>query len=101
MPDPPQLESVVPNPPIRSNQLDSAINRIEPRSNLARSDADAALRGLALARQNRKIAFNSTLSQKTHRAIKLLQQGMTQQAAAKRANIPIAFLSQLISWGQQ
>jgi hypothetical protein len=101
VPDPPQLEAVVPNPPIRSSQVNSAINRIEPHSNLAISDADAALRGLARAMQNRQIAFNSTLSQKTHRAIKLLQQGMSQEAAANRANIPFAFLSQLIAWGQQ
>ena len=116
VPDPPQLEAVVPAYPIRSSQSGSAATRTDPlrsnqlnsvanptssRSNLARSDADAALRGLALATQNRQIAFNSTLSQKTHRAIKLLQQGMSQQAAANRANIPFAFLSQLIAWGQQ
>lgn len=116
VPDLPRLEAVVPVYPIgpshssfvatpsssgSSSQLQSPATLNSSLSNRDINDADAALRGLAIALQNRQIVFNSTLSQKIHRAIKLLQQGMSQQQAASHANIPVAVLSQLITWGQQ
>lgn len=101
VPDPPRLDPLVPVFPSSPKQV---LPSATPTSSLLENginSATAAQRGLAIAKQNRRIAFNTTLSQKTHKAINLLRQGMSQQEAANRANIPIAVLSQLIFWGQQ
>lgn len=125
VPDPPRLEPLVPATYNRPHQVLPPANNVrwqpqttppfqiprKPQASLsptnssvstqAISDASAASRGLAVAKRNKRITFNATLSQKTHKAINLLGQGMSQQEAASRANIPVAVLSQLIFWGQQ
>lgn len=101
VPDPPRLEAIVPISPSSSSQAEFPATPTSPLSNEAISDADAASRGLAVAKQNRRITFNATMWKKTHRAINLLRQGMSQQEAASRANIPINVLTQLITWGQE
>ncbi len=101
VPDPPRLDPLASLSPNSLNQAYSPVSPASSRSIQAITDADAAQRGLAIAKRNKRIAFNSTLSQKTYRAINLLQQGMSQQEAANRANIPLNVLTQLITWGQE
>lgn len=101
VPDPPRLD------PLASTSLSSSNQALLPATAAssipiqAINDADAAFRGLTIAKRNKRIAFDATMWKKTHSAINLLRQGMSQQEAASRANIPINVLTQLITWGQE
>lgn len=111
VPDPPRLKPLVPFTYNRPQNIPPFQIPRKPQASLslinssfstqAIRDASAASRGLAVANRNRLIAFNAQMWENTHKAINLLGQGMSQQEAANRANIPLAVLSQLISWGQQ
>lgn len=100
-PNPPQLEALAPTSHNSLNRTYSSATPTSSLSTTAISDANAAQRGLAVAKRSGRIIFNATMWEKTHRAINLLRRGSSPQEAASLARIPIDVLSQLIIWGRQ
>ena len=103
------------NPPINSGIAKSQgsvrtpvqRNADEPNSGVAQNrqkliqDANALVRGLTIAKRQGVIAQHGQDWDKMQSVVSLLRQGNSREIAARRANIPLSAVNQLIELGQQ
>lgn len=87
--------------PKKQTSSTSPATTTSPTNAKAISDANAAVRGLEVAKRKNQITPQTTIWKKTQSAIIWLRRGMNPHDAANRANIPASVLTQLIAWGQQ
>jgi hypothetical protein len=101
-----QINSPILNPQLTPQQPSLKTPRPRPSSGLSQSrqkliqDANALARGLSIAKRQGLIAQNAHDWDNIQSVISLLRRGVSREAAARRVNMPLSAVNQLIDLGQ-